>query len=39
MEALKFQVTIETNVKIDPLKSDKLSENFKEKTMKFLKGN
>ncbi|CDW86308.1 UNKNOWN [Stylonychia lemnae] len=39
MEALKFQVTIEANVKVDPLKSDKLSENFKEKTLKFLQGN
>ena len=37
MESLKFMIVIETNVKIKPLKSDKLTENFKEKTFKFIK--
>ena len=37
MESLKFMIVIETNVKIKPLKSDKLTENFEEKTFKFIK--
>ena len=35
---MTFEVALEANVKLKPLKSDNEAESFKDKTLAFLKG-